>query len=71
MGGNNERSERLLVLLLLQTLKGAPQKEKIIQLNIAGFSNIEIAEFLKTKPTVVAKEISLSKKSNKSRTKKS
>ncbi len=65
----NERSERLLVLLLLQNLKSASQKEKIIQLNIAGFSNIEIAEFLQTAPATVAKEISLSKKTTGSKRK--
>lgn len=69
MSNSTERSERLLALLLLQTLKGASQKEKIIQLNMAGFSNIEIAELLKTKPTVVAKEISVSQKSGNSRKK--
>ncbi len=67
----NERSERLLVLLLLQNLKQASLKEKIIQLNMAGFSNIEIAEFLQTTPAAVAQELSLSKDFGKSRKRKS
>ncbi|MEK7728493.1 MAG: hypothetical protein AAB354_08775 [candidate division KSB1 bacterium] len=67
----NERSERLLVLLLLQNLKQASLKEKIIQLNLAGFSNIEIAEFLQTTPAVVGQELSLSKDFGKPRKRKS
>jgi len=35
-------------------MKTASSKDKAIQLNMAGFSNIEIAEFLKTSPQVVA-----------------
>jgi hypothetical protein len=66
----NERIERLLVLTLLHTMKGASQKEKANQLNIAGFSNIEIAEFLQTSPAVVATLIYQSKKSGKSRKRK-
>ena len=66
MDMSTDRIERLLVLLLLQSMKGAPQKDKILQLNIAGFSNIEIAEFLDTNPFVVAVSISKSKKSIKS-----
>jgi DNA-directed RNA polymerase specialized sigma24 family protein len=48
-----ERSERLLVLLLLQSLKDASLQDKVLQLNIAGFSNIEIAEFLQISPEAV------------------
>jgi hypothetical protein len=54
MDNANERIERLLVLTLLQTMKSASQKEKASHLNIAGFSNIEIAEFLQTSSAVVA-----------------
>jgi DNA-directed RNA polymerase specialized sigma24 family protein len=66
MDTSTDRIERLLVLLLLQSMKGASQKDKVIQLNIAGFSNIEIAEFLDTNPSVVAVSLSQSKKSAKS-----
>jgi DNA-binding CsgD family transcriptional regulator len=65
MDPSNERIERLLVLLLLQSMKGTSQKEKVIQLNIAGFSNFEIAEFLDTSPAVVATLLYQSKKSGK------
>jgi DNA-binding NarL/FixJ family response regulator len=54
MESRSERTERLLVAILLQSMKNAPQKDKVIQLNIVGFSNLEIAEFLKTSPQVVA-----------------
>jgi hypothetical protein len=67
----SDRIERLLVLLLLQSMKGASQKEKVAQLNIVGFSNIEIAEFLRTSPSVVATLVYQSKKSGKSRKRKS
>jgi DNA-binding NarL/FixJ family response regulator len=66
----NERIERLLVLTLLYTMKDASQREKVNQLNIAGFSNIEIAEFLQTSPATVATFIYQSKKSGKSRKRK-
>jgi hypothetical protein len=65
MDSSNERIERLLVLLLLQSMKGTSQGEKVIQLNIAGFSNFEIAEFLDTSPAVVATLLYQSKKSGK------
>jgi len=57
MESRSERIERLLVALLLQSMKGASQKDKIIQLNVAGFSNIEIAELLQTSPRVVAQRL--------------
>ena len=62
----SERTERLLVLLLLQSMKGTSQQEKIKQLNMAGFSNIEIAEFLQISPSAVATYFRRSEKSNKS-----
>lgn len=62
-----ERIERLLVLILLQSMKESSQAEKIHQLNIACFSNIQIAEFLQTTPGAVAVQLHHSKKSHKSR----
>ena len=67
MDKSNERIERLLVLLLLQSMKEATQREKALQLNIAGFSNIEIAEFLDTNPATIAVSLSKSKKSFKAK----
>jgi len=54
---NDERIERLLAALLIQTMKNATLKEKIEQLNIVGFSNLEIAELLKTSPQIVAQRL--------------
>ncbi len=71
MEAATERVERLLVLNLLQSMRGASQKEKVQQLNIAGFSNIEIAEFLQTTPAAVATLLYQSKKSNVARKRKS
>jgi hypothetical protein len=62
-----DRSERVLVLLLLQSMKDDSQAEKVRQLNIAGLSNIQIAEFLQTTPAVVAQLLYVSKKSGKAK----
>ena len=60
----DDRLERLLVLILLQSMKGTSQAEKATQLNLAGFSNIEIAEFLQTSPAVVATLLYKTRKSS-------
>lgn len=49
-----DRSERILALLLLQQMKGGTMKEKVVQLSLAGFSNLEIADIVQTTPGVVA-----------------
>lgn len=51
--GEGNRIERLLALLLLQNMKGATQAEKAVQLSIAGFTAVEIADMLDTKAGVV------------------
>jgi len=61
MSDESERIERLLALLLLETMKTASQKDKAWKLNQAGFSNIEIAELLDTSPAVIATHIYSSK----------
>ncbi len=71
MDNTNDRIERLLVLLLLQSMKGSPQKEKVSHLNLAGFSNVEIAEFLQTSPSVVATLVYQAKKLAKPKKRKS
>lgn len=65
MDVEDHRIERLLALLLVQSMKGAAQREKVSQLNIAGFSNVEIAELLQTSPGVVSTLLYQSKKSGK------
>ena len=52
-----DRTQRLLAILLLQTMKGATQKEKALQLNLAGFSNVEIADLLQTSPQVISQRL--------------
>jgi DNA-binding CsgD family transcriptional regulator len=54
MNSLDERTERLLALILIGSMKEAPQQMKIHKLRLAGFSNIEIADLLDISPTVVA-----------------
>lgn len=54
---SGDRIEKLLALLLLQQLKGAPQREKALHLNVAGFTNTEIADLLQTTAGVVAQSL--------------
>ena len=57
-----DRIEKLLALILLELMRGANQTVKIRRLNLAGFTNAEIADFLETKATVVAVRLSESRK---------
>jgi DNA-directed RNA polymerase specialized sigma24 family protein len=54
---NEDRTERLLALILLNQIKGSSQKDKVLALNLAGFSNIEIANILETTADKVAKSL--------------
>jgi len=49
---SSDRLERLLALLLVHEMK--TQRDKIAQLNVAGFTNTEIADLLQTTSGVVA-----------------
>jgi hypothetical protein len=60
MDASVERLERLLALILIQNSKS--QTEKIMQLNMAGFSNLEIADLIGTTNAVVAQIIYAGKK---------
>jgi DNA-binding NarL/FixJ family response regulator len=65
-----DRLEKLLAVLLLQNMKGAPQREKAVQLSAVGFSNVEIADLLQTSAAVVAQylyEVRKKKKKSKSK----
>lgn len=57
MDKNNSKIEKLLVVMLLNSLKGLTLADKAKQLNIAGFSNMEIANFLETKPNLIAQAL--------------
>ncbi len=62
---SDDRVERVLILLLLQEMKGATQREKVRLLNLAGLANSEIAEYLETSPQVVAQYIYEARKAGK------
>lgn len=64
---NITRIERLLTLILLNSLKGTTQREKIIQLSLADFSNVEIANILQTTSAVVSQVLYETKKSKKTK----
>lgn len=59
-----DRTERLLTLLVLNNMKGATQREKAIQLNLAGFSNVEIANLLDTTPQSITQVLYESRKTS-------
>jgi hypothetical protein len=51
------RTEKLLSLILLQGMDKASQKERVVILNKAGFSNIEIANLLETTTATVSQSL--------------
>jgi len=57
-----DRAERILALVLFQQMKGEPLREKVVKLNVAGFSNVEIADIVQTTPGVVAQLLYESRK---------
>jgi DNA-directed RNA polymerase specialized sigma24 family protein len=65
-----DRTERILALVLVNQMKGASQREKIIQLNLAGFTNVEIADIPQTKTAVVAQELYAARKTKGQRARK-
>ena len=65
-----DRTERLLALVLVNQMKGASQREKIIQLNLAGFTNVEIADILQTTTAAVVQELHATKKTKGQRARK-
>lgn len=54
---DTERMERLLALILLNQMKGGSQRDKVLELNRAGFSNLEIADLLQTTTAVVSQQL--------------
>ena len=51
------RAEHLLALILLQQMKASPQRDKVLHLSLAGFTNTEIADLLQTTSAVVAQSL--------------
>ncbi len=62
MGLPEDRTQRLLAILLLQSMKGATQREKAHQLSLAGFTPIEIADLLQTSTQVIHQHLYESRK---------
>ncbi len=54
MNSDEDRIERALIVLLLQNMKGQTLREKVLQLNLIGLANSEIAEFLGTTSAAVS-----------------
>jgi DNA-directed RNA polymerase specialized sigma24 family protein len=54
---SKDRIEKLLALLLLQQMKVGPQRDKALQLSLAGFTNTEIADLLQTTAAAVAQQL--------------
>lgn len=52
-----DRTELLLALILLQQMKGSSQRDKVLQLSLAGFTNTEIADLLQTTAAVVSQSL--------------
>lgn len=63
----SNRIERLLALLLVHTMKGAPAGEKVKQLNLAGFTNVEIADLLEMTSAVVGQRLYEGRRKKKAR----
>jgi DNA-directed RNA polymerase specialized sigma24 family protein len=63
----SDRGERILALLLLNQMKGSSQREKALQLSIAGFSNAEIADLIQTSAAVVAQVLYAGRKKKRAR----
>jgi hypothetical protein len=59
------RTEKILALLLLQNMKSATQAEKAVQLSVAGFTAIEIADLLETNAAVIHQHLYAMRKKKK------
>lgn len=66
---HNDRTEKLLAMLLIQNLKGATQADKALHLSIAGFTNVEIGDLLQTNPAVIAQNLYAERKKKKKKAK--
>lgn len=57
------RLEKLMAMMILMQMRDATQREKVVVMSRAGFSNPDIADLLETKPNIVAQHLYASKKS--------
>jgi len=67
MEESSNRLERLLALLLLQGMKNVPQSDKVHHLNLAGFTNVEIADLLQVNPQLVSDSLYRARRTGQSR----
>ncbi len=56
------RTENILAMILLNSIKEVTIAEKVHQLNLAGFTNLEISNFLSIPPKTIAVHLHLSRK---------
>ena len=61
----SDRLEKLTALLLLQGMKGSTKAEKAVQLSIAGFTAVEIADMLDTTAAVINQLLYTARKAKK------
>lgn len=54
---NLERIEKMLALVVLSTMKDAPQGEKAMAMSRVGYQSKEIAALLGTTPAVVSQQL--------------
>jgi hypothetical protein len=66
----HNRTEALLAMILLQNMKGASLRDKAVTLNVAGFSNVEVADLLETSPAHIAQALYESRRDGKKTKKK-
>lgn len=64
-----DRTEKLLALVLLQSMKGSTTAEKAMQLSLAGFSPVEIADMLNTTAAVISQSLYTARKTKKKKSK--
>jgi len=64
---STSRIERLLVALLLQSMKGTSLTERIKVLNMAGFSNVEVADILGVTAHSVSQQLYAAQKTKRPR----
>jgi transcriptional regulator len=57
-----KRIEKLLTQILIHKMQDAPQSDKALVLNNAGFSNVEIAASLGTTTAVISQQLYASRK---------
>jgi hypothetical protein len=66
---SSDRIERLLAILVIQSMKGATQADKALQLSLAGFTNVEISNLLQTTEGVIAQNLYAARKKKKKKVK--